>query len=199
MKNFLLSSLGILLLSLSSQAQFVSLGIKAGGDLAYILSDYDELEPSFISGFHAGAFFRLRTSGLIGVKTEANFATRGSNFKLANSPSSPEIETRLTYIDLPLLLTFKANETVSFELGPQLSILVDGTTKIGEIETEYEPESDPEIGIAGSVDLDLPGQLGIYARANVGLSNTAAIAGPPSTINNIWLQIGLKYRIFETM
>ena len=202
MKKFVLVSIIISLIGVSTKAQVLSTGIKAGGDLAYMITDYDVLESSPISGFHGGVFFRLRSRGLVGLKTEVLYATRGSNFDIANSPANDKIEVRLSYIDLPLFLTFKANETVSFELGPQVSILVDGETKFitpnGEVITEYNPENDPEIGLAGSIDLDLPGQLGIYARANFGLSNTATILTSTS-LNNVWLQIGLKYRIFEAM
>lgn len=116
MKNGLLFLFVLVLMNCtSSRAQGLHLGIKAGSDLSEV-SGYS-VQSGLKGGFMAGAFAEVNLI-LLGAQAEVLYSqinTQGANNQ----------NTRLQYLNIPILLTLKLPIPVlSLQLGPQFGTLL---------------------------------------------------------------------------
>ncbi len=199
MKKLLLSIIVCVFFVGYSNAQYISAGLKAGGQMANASTNIDDLSTSSIGGFHAGGYFKLKSPLKFGGKIEALYSTKGSNLssEVPGTNETIESEFRTSHIDIPILLTFNIIKPLAIELGPQMSILTSGETTTNGTSVDYEPRIDPEYGFAVGVDFNLPKKLGIYGRYNLGFNRVDNGQGGKNRINQSWIQLGIKFRLIE--
>jgi len=99
-----------------TNAQGTSIGIKAGvnssshiNSFRFVLNDINlDFSPDFTSGFHGGIIIRSELSQKTRIQFEPTFITLGAqyeeSFNLRGFSLESESETRLTYVQLPILL-----------------------------------------------------------------------------------------------
>ncbi len=92
-------------------------------------------------GFHLGGYMEYMFSDNIGIRPELLFSTRGTKetettttttdiFGITTvSETESENTGTLSYLEIPILLTYKANDNLSFQAGPGLGFLMSSKTK----------------------------------------------------------------------
>ncbi|RYF80327.1 MAG: PorT family protein, partial [Chitinophagaceae bacterium] len=102
-----------------------------------------------ITSFHLGPYAKLGITDAVAIQLEALYSRRGANFEFEGLDEKSEI--RLDYIDVPLLFVYNivGENTWSFMVGPQASLLL--TVKDGdkEIDKAQDYNSFDFSGVAG--------------------------------------------------
>lgn len=138
MKKLFIFSLGLIGLSLVFQTQTqaqedVRFGIKAGanlmtlGKLNFLGSDYDfKYKP----GFQAGVYMDLPLGNGVALMPEVLFSQKGGKIDETVGGNRGEINSTVSYIDVPVLIGFRPSAGLSVFVGPQASFLVDQRSEI---------------------------------------------------------------------
>ena len=130
------------------------IGIKAGanlmmgGKLDFLGKEYTS---KYVPGFQAGVFLDLPLSSKLSFSPEVLYSQKGAKFEEA--ALNGEIKTKISYIDVPVLLTINATPKFNFVLGPQASFLLnqETTTTAAGISTSTTNKDDYTKSIAGGV------------------------------------------------
>ena len=182
MKKAFFSLLLLTGLSGAAQAQRnVSLGLKAGGTLSNFVGEQaDSYKNAF--GFQAGGFANIGLSKLIAFQPEVIYSRKG-----AKLPSSPEVATRLDYVDMPLV--FHVNvDGLFFEAGPQVGFLVAARRKTDNQSLDVKPSYNTvDVGYLFGLGYQRKTGLGVGLRYNGGVTNIekSVLVGTTKVQNNI--------------
>ena len=187
MKNLVLTLVAALLVSVSTHAQNMTFGLKAGINLADqdYKSDGFEISPDSRVAFHAGVFMTYMFNDRIGVQPELLYNQEGSKWKMSGSKST----VKMDYVSLPILARFQPIEIFNIHAGPQFSYRVNAESGGEDLDDETE---DIEIGAAVGVGLDLNVGFGLTVRYVFGLSD--AFDASDVTVKNNVLQASITYR-----
>lgn len=175
MKKLFLFAVALAMTVSTSFAQGeVRFGAKAGLNLASIGGDavYTGFGgfDSRVS-FHIGGLVEVPFTDKISVQPEVLFSSQGSKYNFGTSGIT---DTKLSYINIPVMGKYHIIEGLSGELGPVIGVLIkadglDSDTGIeGDIKDQYK-NIDVGIGIGASYRL----AMGVFGslRYNKGLSN----------------------------
>lgn len=148
MKNRLLSTLIILLFSssfaIAQEKTNMSFGILGGVNLQNLngkLSSGDDLENDMLMGFHGGINIQVPVAPEFYFQPGLMLATKGA--KYTNGPLTST--TKLSYIEMPLNLVYKASLGNGFFMlgfGPYLAYAIGGNVKTegGSVSVEQDIE-----------------------------------------------------------
>lgn len=153
----------ILLLSLQAGAQNFQPGIKGGVNISnFHGGDFGDIETKALVGFHAGGFFRFRF-GNLALQPELLFSTQGAQFESAGE----DIDYKVSYVNVPILLQFYTNGGFFVEAGPQVGFKVSEDIPDQTIK-DFAKSTD--LSIAAGLGYQSSIGLGIGARYNIGVS-----------------------------
>jgi len=134
MKKVLLMVLVLVTTSMVAQAQF-ALGLKAGVssskvDINDLKGSYTQIqEKDAITGYHVGAFTRLKIAGLL-FQPEAILSSSGGKVEVTDTGSGTEVQTtekfKFSRLDVPLLVGFSILNVARIQAGPVASVLMEG-------------------------------------------------------------------------
>lgn len=102
-------------------------GIKAGVSLMTLNSVKAEgvsENYSYRTGFQGGVFVETQLSDVLFFGPQLLYTQKGGNVNLTVSGYNVTGHTTISYLDLPVLIGFKATPKLSFLLGPQVSFLL---------------------------------------------------------------------------
>jgi hypothetical protein len=145
-------------------------GLKAGANIFKV--DGQSFKEEFKFGYNAGAFVQIP----IGAKWELQpeLLWNQTNYRTGNSFSSlyPEgkndVEGKLNYISIPILLTYKPVKLLSLQVGPQFGILASQDKDLlGETKEAFKSG---DFSVLGGAQVNL-GSLRVGARYVIGLTN----------------------------
>jgi hypothetical protein len=130
-------------------------GVKGGYNLSNAYGDGTKSHDfSTANTFHAGVYGQFGFNEFSSVQVELLYSRKGFTGTTGSSTtptSTSSMDTRLDYLELPILYVGNITETISFHLGPQISLL----TKV--------KEGDKDIALAdngyNSVDYGAVGGL----------------------------------------
>ena len=114
-------------------AQQVKFGVRAGLNISNVggedTRDLDEDENlKYIPGFHLGPYANIGLSESISVEAGALISTKGFEVEYKERGIDYSIdessEARLTYVDVPIVVSFHPNDRFRIFAGPQISFLV---------------------------------------------------------------------------
>ncbi|MBW3130550.1 porin family protein [Hymenobacter profundi] len=179
MKKLLLTSIILLTGSLSSQAQNVRFGIKAGANYSNVYFR-NITRPERLWGFAAGGFAQipLTADGFFSIQPELLYSMKGSKGPVS---FGGEYRQRLHYIDLPVLAKINASGFI-FELGPQISFLAAARSQTPNgTFTDLNGSNRLVLGAVAGVGYQLPMGLGITLRYANDLT-TLSPNGPRNTL-----------------
>jgi outer membrane immunogenic protein len=181
---------GVVLTPLAAAAQTpLTFGVKGGVNLATLKTDDDSDNDDLKSlvGAVGGIFLGKQLTDAIGIRAEGLFSQKGAK----NEETGEDAKFKLTYIDVPVLLTFgpSSSDTTRFNFftGPQFSF----NTKAEFEENGTDFDADDQVKgndfawVAG-VGLE-SGRFTADARYAFGLSNIAEGGGE------------VKNRVFSVM
>lgn len=156
----------VCVLSVSTYAQNVSFGAKAGVNFASLNGDdVDDLDG--LTGLHIGGVVDISFSELLSLQPELLFSMQGAKYEYSDDVVSEEETYKLNYLNVPVLLKVKV-DGFSFELGPQVGFLLSANE-----EYEY---SDSFGSSSGDEDIkefikgvDVGGAFGVSYQLPMGL------------------------------
>lgn len=151
------------------KAQGFKIGIKAGTDIQKLSGK--TFSQEFAYGYHAGVAFEIGITKKLGIQPEVLFSSvnidTGSSF--SNIYHFENIsKAKLQYLRIPLLLTYKPNPFIVFQLGPQYSILKSADKNL--LENGQQAFKDGDFSMLGGVQINIS-KFRIYGRYAVGLTN----------------------------
>ncbi|WP_207510847.1 porin family protein [Longitalea luteola] len=153
-----------------SFAQGFHIGAKAGANIFKV--DGTSMKDEFKFGYNLGAFAELNFSEKWGIQPEVmwnqtNFRT-GNNFNDIYPGGKNDLEGKLNYLSIPVLLSFSPAKIISFQAGPQFGILLNQDESL--FENGREAFKSGDFSMLGGVQLNL-GALKLGGRYTVGLAN----------------------------
>lgn len=191
-KSFLLTL--AMMIAFGAMAQF-GLGIKAGPNFASQNSSGGDpgFEPDFknITALHAGIYMNYFFGETVGIQPEILFSQKGSKVQ------DIDLENKLTYIDIPILLRFQFLEILNIHAGPQFSFLTSAKSVYsgGSFDIKDDLKS-LETSLAFGAGVDLPLRLNVTARYIIGLTNIADDTDfDDIELKNSMFQLSLGFRI----
>ncbi|AUP79075.1 porin family protein [Flavivirga eckloniae] len=183
MKNLFLLAIAITSFSLTSNAQNIKFGFKAGVNFAALSGDSNTLGSSLDgrTGYHIGAVAQLGIAKKFAIQPEVLYSAQGLK------------DVDVDYINVPVLVKFKFAKFFSVEAGPQLGFVINN-----DIPKESEPKDFNFSGVIGvgaeykSYFVQLRFTPGGVGKHNLGSS----LVGTSSQVQNEMLQISIGYYIF---
>lgn len=115
------------------KAQGVELGAKFGTDIQKISGA--PFNEKFAFGYHFGGFAILKLTSSFGVQSELYYssvsADTANGFSAVYGNANSQ-KLQFTYINLPVLLNFRFNNRLTFQLGPKFSMLANKNSSVFE-------------------------------------------------------------------
>ncbi|WP_375417151.1 porin family protein [uncultured Hymenobacter sp.] len=126
-------------------------GIKGGYNYTNLYGDgADQLDLRGTNTFHAGVYGQFGFNDFASTQIELLYSRKGAK----TNGSGTADDVRLDYLQLPILFVGNVTETISFHVGPQISLL-----------TKYEQNGqDYAIDDSGLNSLDFGGVAGLEFR-----------------------------------
>jgi hypothetical protein len=146
------------------------LGVKAGANIFKV--DGTSFKDEFKFGYNVGAFAEIPLGPKWALQPElmwnqTNYRT-GNNFDDLYPGGKSDVEGKLNYISLPILLTYKPVKILSLQAGPQFGVLASQDKDLlGETKEAFKSG---DFSLLGGAQVNL-GSLRVGARYVVGLSN----------------------------
>ena len=195
MKKLFLSTVAIIAIAVSVNAQSIALGVKAGAIGTKI--DGESFESGYKLSYQAGAFAELDLLGKIGVQPELLFSQTSSQTVSGTTGSSTltsglnaNTAFTLSYLSIPVLLRYNFAKLFTFNVGPQFGILLNNNTNL-QTNGEKAFKSGDVSGVVGlQVHLS---SLRVYGRYVIGLNNLSDVSKSGSwKTQQLELGVGLK-------
>ncbi len=159
MKYFIIVFSFIVTLPLYSQDIF--LGAKAGLNLTNIVGEnVDGFEQT--SGFHAGISSEFSFSEYFSSQVEILYATKGT--------VASDLEIKVNYLSLPVMIKVYPIESLSLDIGPEFSYLLNNTVTQNGIDVAPYSYEDLDVGLLAGVTYKTSIDLYIQARYVMGVT-----------------------------
>lgn len=121
----------VLLFSINSALGQIRFGLKAGVNAA-IVADNDWTKTRF--GINAGPVAQINVGKMFFVQSELLYSLKGFKYDYEDSTWSDHATISLHYINLPVLLAFKAGKNFSIKLGPEIGWLLSARNETAKID-----------------------------------------------------------------
>lgn len=153
----------------TTQAQSLKIGIKGGTDINKI--NGKSFKESFSYGYQIGAFAEIGVNSRWGIQPEVLLsqvnADTTSNFSDVYQLNGLS-DVKLKYLKIPILLSYKPNEFVALQVGPQFGVLLDKNKN--PVENGKDAFKNGDFSMVGGLQLNIS-KIRIYGRYALGLSN----------------------------
>lgn len=181
-------------------------GLKAGVNYSNVYDTQgEEFQADPKLGLAAGAFIAIPVGKYLGIQPEVLYSQKG--FKATGRILGANYEfTRTTsFIDIPLLVSFKPSEFLTLLAGPQYSYLIKQSDVFANSSTSILQEQEFEndnirkniLCLTGGADLTLK-HIVLGARVGWDIQNNNG-DGTSSTprYKNVWYQATIGYRFYN--
>ncbi|RYU96378.1 porin family protein [Emticicia agri] len=209
MKKTFLITAGIALLAINSYAQDarskIQLGLKAGLNYSNIYdSKSEEYDANGKFGLAAGGFLAIPIGRFLGIQPEIMYSQKGYKQSGSVLGSNYDFTRTSHYLDIPLLVSIKPTDVLTFHVGPQFSYLMRQKTVlntglgtvIGENDFDNDNIRKNTLGAVVGVDFNFD-RVVFGTRAGWDLQNNN---GDGSSTNprykNVVVQATLGFRLF---
>ena len=193
MKKLCYLLFSVLVLTVSRiHAQGFHLGIKAGANIAKVSGR--AFSEGFQWGYLAGAFAELNASDKWGIQPEVLFSQTNTKTATSFDEIIPEgyndVNVKLNYLTIPILISYKLIPLLSLQLGPQFGILLNNNQNL--VVNGKDAFKSGDFSMVGGAQLNLGG-IKAGARYILGLTNINDINNADTWKNqNFQLYIGLR-------
>lgn len=154
-------------------AQKINLGLKAGINLSG--NQGNGVSSSLQQGIDAGAFSEISLGKKWGLNPELYFSQRNTNraddfarYYVEEGRTNPNNDIKLSYISLPVLLSYKLSGAISVQAGPQFNMMVFEDENL--LKSNRDAFKKADLGLAAGTTLSLE-KFRIYARYTWGMTN----------------------------
>jgi hypothetical protein len=193
MKKLILSTLAIIVIAVSANAQSFALGIKAGALGTKI--DGQDFKSGYNLSYQGGAFAEFDLLHKIGIQPELLFSQTSSTYTVG-TPGFPSVnqDFKLNYLSIPVLLRYNFLKLLTLNLGPQYGILLNKNAN-GQSNIQAAFKSGDVSGVVG-LQLHLS-SLRVYGRYVFGLNNLNNLNSATNTGSwkNQQLELGVGLKV----
>lgn len=190
--------------SISDYREKTQFGLKVGGNYSGVTnSDGESFAPERRLGIALGAFVAIPVNKQFGIQPEVLFSQKGFHATGRLLNAGYDLTRTTNYIDVPLLISYKPAEFLSFLAGPQYSYLIkqrdDFKNESTSIEQEVVFGNDKirrhTVCVIAGADVNIR-QLVLGVRGGIDMlkNNTQAKATP--NYRNTWVQATIGYRFY---
>jgi opacity protein-like surface antigen len=179
MKTFIAMS-AFMVMGLAASAQGINIGVKAGATGYKI--DGVAFSDQFTWGYHLGGMAELMWSKEWGIQpellfTQSNTQTADSFDDLYNNVNTGALkDVKLNYLAIPVLLNWRPSPFITFQAGPQFSVLMSKEKTL--LEDGTEAFKNGNVSVLGGVQLNIF-SFRVYGRYGVGLLNLNNVDAKP--------------------
>ena len=178
MKKSILIAIMLLSITTVVQAQSIRFGIKGGANFA---NQNGDTPPEFesaesITSYHAGLVAEVKLFDRFAIQPELLYSTQGASYKNAVE----EFKNELGYLSIPVLAKIYLSKSLSLELGPQASFLLNERKNV-----DFGDQNTFEFAAVGGLGLNITKNLFIQARYGLGLTE----ASKDADIKNSTIQL----------
>ena len=206
-KTFLLLALGATTFALAQSTETkgspISFGVKAGGNYT-LLNASHAIDNKF--AYYVGGFAKVKLSDKLFLQPEIVYSleggkTNGIYYSVGANGQDYKINherVNLNYINVPIMLQYKATDKFYLEAGPQFGFLlnakykrdIDGKGNTTDVSDNFKAFN---FGVAIGAGYQITPQLGINARYTHGLTDIVKNNHPEIDGKTRSLQLGLSY------
>lgn len=196
-----LFTVALLLCYTTSTAQNARGGIKGGLNLSTLYIE-DVEDENVRPGFHLGIYTQLMVTESFAIQPELNFSTKGSRAQYDNFVFQGENKFNLSYIDIPVLATFKLGNDADIHVGPYFGYLVGVSTSTeGDFGSAYQEldrddYQDWDYGLAAGIALNFQ-PMSVGVRYNYGLNKIADSGNAQDQIGDAKNAVGQVFIAFD--
>lgn len=178
MKKSILVAIMLFSITTVLQAQSIRFGIKGGANFA---NQNGDAPPAFenkesITSYHAGLVAEIKLFDSFAIQPELLYSTQGASYKNVGE----EFKNELGYLSIPVLAKIYLGKSLSLELGPQASFLLNERKNV-----DFGDSKTFEFGVVGGLGLNITKNLFIQARYGLGLTE----ASKEADIKNSTIQL----------
>lgn len=197
--------LAAILMSCYSFSQGFGAGLKGGlnfptYDAIGLSSGVTTPSNEGASGYHIGGFARIRVSK-IAIQPEVIYSFQKTEFSTDILGQPVNIEQKLSYLTVPVMLKFFLLAGVNIQLGPQFGFAMSGK-QVDDIlgpktTTDFKDDiKGMDLSAAFGAGIDLPFGLDLHARYVLGLSDINDQPDVESTKNSM-IQVSIGYAFID--
>ena len=187
MQKLVLSLCFLLTLSVAVSAQSFELGGKIGANFGKI--DGQSFKDGYNFGYALGGYATLGINKTIAIQPELIFSQTNTTVDSGYGLVKPE-NVHLNYLNIPILLNINASKLLTFQLGPQFSILTKNHSLGENVENAFKG-GDFAAVLGAQLNFGL---LKVYGRYNIGLSDIGDISNSDKWKSQT-IQVGLGIKI----
>ncbi len=164
MKKIILSAIAIMAFAFSN-AQETRFGVKGGLNITSF-SGGNYYDAKSLVGFQVGGFAEIKVIDRLAIQPELLFSTQGARLEFGNT----DFDTKLNYINVPVLAKFYVTKQFTVEAGPQLGFLVSAKSEGEDVKDGFKSV---DTGFNFGVGYNFTDNFSVGARYTVGLANIA--------------------------
>ena len=186
-----------ILITLSSNAQKINFGIKAGLNISMLTGSKDQIMSS-TNGFFAGALLEFKILEKIALQPELLFSQQGAKFESKNLTSSTTMKT--DYLIVPIMVKYYLKRGLFLEAGPQAGFLIsakqDVENRITNTSTsENIKDATKVFDMAANVGIgyDIIDKVVTQIRYFIGITNTSTLENTDIKNGVFQLSVGYKF------
>jgi hypothetical protein len=187
----------VILIAVSSTAQKINFGIKAGLNVSMLTGNANEIMSSN-NGFFAGTLLEFKILGKIAIQPELLFSTQGAKFE--SKDLSFATTTKMNYIILPVMVKYYPVAGLFVEAGPQAGFLISAKkdidnriTNVTTSENLKEATKDFDMSANVGIGYDLFDKVVVQVRYCIGLTNTSTLENTDIKNGVFQLSVGYKF------
>jgi hypothetical protein len=149
-------------------------GIKGGYNVSYLKGSSVDLFPNAnsLAAFNAGVYGQFGFSNFASMQVELLYSRKGYRTEASTASGGgtyPAFDTRLDYIQLPVLFVGNVTETLSIHLGPQVGVLTKVLQGDQNLDLNANGYNSLDYGAVGGVEARLGlGRLGVRYELGLG-------------------------------
>ncbi|GAA3737582.1 MULTISPECIES: porin family protein [Flavobacterium] len=164
MKKIILSAIAIMAFTFAN-AQSTRFGVKGGLNITTFAGG-NYWDASSLVGFQVGGFAEIKVIERLAIQPEVLFSTQGAKLKFAGD----KYDTKLNYINVPVLAKFYITKQFTAEAGPQIGFLVSAKSDGEDVKDGFKSV---DTGFNFGLGYNFTDNFSVGARYTVGLSNIA--------------------------
>ena len=186
-----------ILITLSSNAQKINFGIKAGLNMSMLTGSKDQIMSS-TNGFFAGTLIEFKILEKIALQPELLFSAQGAKFESKDLTFSTT--RKMDYLILPIMVKYYIKSGLFVEAGPQVGFLLsanqDAENRITNISTsENIKDATKDFDMAANVGIgyDILDKIVTQIRYCIGITNTSTLENTDIKNGVFQLSVGYKF------
>ncbi|TPG37820.1 porin family protein [Flavobacterium pectinovorum] len=164
MKRIILTVLAVMIFGFAN-AQKTRFGVKGGLNLTTFAGGYYYDAKSLV-GFQIGGFAEIKVIERLAIQPEVLFSTQGAKQEVGMT----NFDSKLNYINVPVLAKFYVTKQFTVEAGPQLGFLVSAKQDGHDAKDGYKSI---DTGFNFGAGYNFTDNVSVNLRYTVGLSNIA--------------------------